>query len=280
MLVRPEQLALHLRDPAWVVFDCRHDLQDHAKGRRLYDEGHVPGARFAAVETDLSGAKTGRNGRHPLPAPEAFADYLARQGVSEKSMVVAYDDIGGMYAARLWWMARWIGLTRVALLDGGLPKWMAENRPVDRAAPVPVAAKLTARVDASLVWTADEVLAQLNDPAYALVDARTAERYRGETEPIDPVAGHIPGAVNRFYKMNLNADLTLRPAAELAREFADLTGRRPPGRVGHHCGSGVTACANIFAMELAGLAGSKLYNGSWSEWVSDRARPVAKGAAP
>ena len=280
MLVRSEQLASHLRDPAWVVFDCRHDLLDHAKGRRLYDEGHIPGAHFAAVETDLSGAKTGRNGRHPLPTPEAFAGFLARHGVSAETTVVAYDDIGGMYAARLWWLARWIGLTRVVLLDGGLPKWVVEGRLVDRAVPAPVPSTLTARADASLVWTVDDVMAQLRDPGRVLVDARTAERYRGETEPIDPVAGHIPGAVNRSYKLNLQADLTLRPAAELAREFSNLTGHRPPATVGHHCGSGVTACANIFAMELAGLPGSKLYNGSWSEWVSDPARPIGKGATP
>ncbi|HEY0946311.1 MAG TPA: sulfurtransferase [Opitutaceae bacterium] len=280
MLVHTEHLAQHLNDPDWVIFDCRHDLVDLDQGGRLYREGHIPGAHFASVETALSGAKSGRNGRHPLPAPEAFARFLARHGVSTTTTVVAYDDNGGLYAARLWWMARWIGLRNAALLDGGISKWSAEGRPLSREVPAPVPASLSAAPDPSMFWTVDDVQARLNDPASALVDARAAERYRGEVEPIDPVAGHIPGALNRFYKANLNADLTFRPAGELRGEFQALLSERKPENVGHQCGSGITACANLFAMEYAGLAGSKLYAGSWSEWIADPSRPVARGGKP
>lgn len=278
MLVNTEQLALHLNDPAWVIFDCRHDLMDAARGGRVYRAGHIAGAHFASVDDDLSGVKTGANGRHPLPAAERFADFLARCGVSAASTMVAYDDAGGLYAARLWWMARWIGLTQVALLDGGLPKWIAEGRPITAEVPVAKPAALRARVDPSRVWSAADVLGHLSDPKFALIDARAAERYRGEVEPMDPVAGHIPGAVNRFYKANLNADLSFRPAAELKQEFNTLIENRAPENVGHQCGSGITACANLFAMEYAGLGGSKLYAGSWSEWVADPARPVVTKA--
>ncbi len=274
MLVSPATLALHLHDPAWVIFDCRHDLADFDKGARLYREGHIAGAHFASVERDLSGEKTGANGRHPLPAQNVFADFLAQHGVSNSSTIVAYDDIGGQYAARLWWMARWVGLTGGALLDGGLPKWIADGRPLVREVPVPKPAALTCRPVSSLVWTADDVLRHAGAPDFALIDARTAERYRGEFEPIDRLAGHIPAALNRFYKYNLNADLTLRPAEELRREFTALLAHRRPENTAHQCGSGITACANLFAMEYAGLPGSKLYAGSWSEWIADPARPV------
>ena len=278
MLVSTDQLSKHLHDPSWVVFDCRHDLVDHAKGAQLYAAGHIPGARFAPVETALAGPKTGTNGRHPLPSPDAFAAFLAAHGVSAGSTVVAYDDSGGLYAARLWWQAKWIGLRSVALLDGGIPKWLAEGRALTTDVPAPTPAVLHAQADASLVWDADQVLGSLSDPASAILDARAAERYRGDVEPMDPVAGHIPGALNRFYKANLQADLTFRPADELKKEFSTLLENRAPEKVAHQCGSGITACANLFAMEYAGLPGSKLYAGSWSEWVADPKRPVARGA--
>ncbi|ATC65273.1 sulfurtransferase [Nibricoccus aquaticus] len=278
MLIDAAELSGNLQRSDWVVFDCRHDLVDTSRGERLYREGHIPGAHFAPVETALSGAKTGKNGRHPLPAAEAFAAFLARHGVTEKTMIVAYDDAGGLYAARLWWMARWIGHERVALLDGGWTKWIADGRAVTTEVPEAVAAQpLAVREHAAWVWSAEDVLRQIDDAAFALIDARAGERYRGEVEPMDPVAGHIPGALNRFYKANLKADLTFRPREELRRELSELIGVRAPERVGHSCGSGITACAAIFAMEYAGLAGSKLYAGSWSEWVADPARPVAKG---
>lgn len=279
MLIDTTTLRENLQRPEWVIFDCRHDLADHGRGERLYREGHIPGAHFAPVETALSGAKTGKNGRHPLPAAADFATFLARHGVTPQSTIIAYDDAGGLYAARLWWMARWIGLTQVALLDGGWTKWVADGRAVTSEVSVPVAASpLPVRENTSWVWSTDDVLRQLGDVSFGLIDARAGERYRGEIEPMDPVAGHIPGALNRFYKANLNPDLTFRPAAELKREWRELIGTRATEQIGHQCGSGITACANIFAMEYAGLAGSKLYAGSWSEWVADPSRPVAKGA--
>lgn len=279
MLVTTDSLASHLNDPAWVIFDCRHDLVDHGKGERLYREGHVPGAHFAAVETVMSGVKTGKNGRHPLPDPAAVKGFLARHGVTAESTIVAYDDAGGLYAARLWWLARWIGFNGAKLLDGGWTKWAAEGRATTTEVPQAKPVKMEQMSsDWSLVWTTADVQRQLGDATCGLIDARAGERYRGEVEPMDPVAGHIPGAVNRFYKANLNADLTFRPAEEIRREFEELIGQRAPSRIGHQCGSGITACANIFAMEYAGLAGSKLYAGSWSEWVADPSRPVAKGS--
>ena len=274
MLVRAAQLAEHLDDPSWVIFDCRHDLTDFERGARIYREGHLPGAHFAAVETDLSGAKTGTNGRHPLPLPAAFMDFLARHGVSDSSTIVAYDDAGGLYAARLWWMARWVGLSNVLLLDGGFPKWVADGRALTKIVPKAERAALAGHEDPSLVWTAGDILRHFQDADIALIDARVAERFRGEVEPIDPFAGHIPGALNRFYKANLNSDLTFRPPQELQREFSSLIGDKRPDNVIHYCGSGVTACANLFAMEYAGLPGSRLYNGSWSEWLADPARPT------
>ena len=279
MLVTATQLNDHLADPSWVIFDCRHDLMDHAKGARLYGDGHIPGAHFAPVETALAGPKTGTNGRHPLPAPEGFASFLASHGVSAASTLVAYDDCGGLYAARLWWMARWIGLKSVALLDGGISRWIAENRTLTEEMPSLRPASLVAHVNPAMACSTETVHRHLSDPAQVILDARAAERFRGDVETIDPVAGHIPGALNRFYKCNLQPDLTFRPAAELKQEFSALLHHRSPENVVHQCGSGITACANLFAMEYAGLPGSKLYAGSWSEWIADPARPVARGAA-
>lgn len=278
MLVDSATLAAHLGNPDWLVFDCRHDLADHARGVRLYHEGHVPGAHFAAVETDLSGAKTGANGRHPLPRPEDFATFLNRHGATARTRLVAYDDIGGQYAARFWWLARWIGLTEARVLDGGWPKWVAEDRPVSAETPGPRGGgTIVARPDPAQVLTTAEVERGLADGSVLVLDARSRERHRGESEPIDKVAGRIPGARHRFFKDNLNPDLTLRPAADLRREFAAVAAGRPASAIVHQCGSGVTACVNLLAMEHAGLAGSRLYAGSWSEWIADPARPVARG---
>jgi thiosulfate/3-mercaptopyruvate sulfurtransferase len=279
MLISCSTLRDHLQDRAWVVFDCRHDLFDPGYGSRVYGEGHVPGAFLVPIETALAGPKNGRNGRHPLPAPEAFARFLAQHGVSEDTQIVAYDDAGGQYASRLWWLARWIGLHRVAVLDGGWNKWKESEALISKD--VPVARQpghVVARPNRTVWRSVEEVAAGSSKGECLVLDARAAERYRGETEPIDPVGGHIPGARNRFFKTNLNADLTLRPAAEIRREFESLLSGRAPAEVVHQCGSGITACANLLAMEYAGLTGSRLYPGSWSEWVSDSARPVARGA--
>lgn len=280
MLVRTATLAASLDDPNWVVFDCRHDLTDHARGRVLYRAGHVPGAVFAPVETALSGPKTGANGRHPLPSPEAFVGFLAQHGVTPDSTVVAYDDAGGLYAARLWWMARWVGVTHAALLDGGFPQWMKEGRALSQdEPPLRPMAPWEPPAGSERIWSTRDVDQARMDPGALVLDARAPERFSGDVEPIDPVAGHIPGAVNRFYRQNLNPDGTFRAPAELRREFEALLGGRSPERVVHQCGSGITACANLFAMEYAGLEGSALYPGSWSEWIADRSRPVATGAS-
>jgi len=277
MVVSTTELSEHLNDPDWVVFDCRHDLMDPGKGAAIYAGEHIMGAYFASVDTDLSGAKTGHNGRHPLPRPGDFTAFLAKHGVTEKTRVIAYDDVGGQYAARLWWVARWIGFEGVALLDGGWAKWRAEGRPVDQLVPALRKGALAARVNESLLVRVDEVLANLDTSKRVVIDARAPERYRGEVEPLDRVAGHIPGALNRGFKQNLNEDLTLRGPAELRANFEALLGTRLPEEVVHQCGSGITACVNLLAMEQAGLTGSKLYAGSWSEWSSDPTRPVATG---
>jgi thiosulfate/3-mercaptopyruvate sulfurtransferase len=278
MLISTTELAQHLDDPTWVVFDCRHDLMDVAKGERVYREGHIPGAHFANLDTDLSGEKNGRNGRHPLPAPAALIGFLARHGVGVNTQLIAYDDVGGQFAARLWWLARWVGLKKVALLDGGLTRWLADGHVLSTAVPLARPAPLNGHANPLMQTTAEELLPRLGDSSLRLIDARAGERYRGEVEPIDPVAGHIPGALNRFYKENLNTDMTFKSADSLRAAFAAMIGDTDSTEVVHQCGSGVTACANIFAMEYAGLGMSRLYAGSWSEWVSDPTRPTVRGA--
>lgn len=278
LLVTPEELERHLDDPAWVVFDVRHELTDPEHGPLVYAAGHIPGAHFLHVDHDLAGAHTGKNGRHPLPEPAELARKLSERGVAPGTQVVVYDDMGGNYAVRLWWMLRWLGHDRVALLDGGYPRWRREKRPVTTEVPPKRAGSFTpapalgATVDAPFL----ERFAQ--DPSIRLIDARSGERFRGEQEPIDPVAGHIPGSVHRFWKANLDADGLFKPPAALRGEFEAILGSVPPEQAVHSCGSGVTACHNLFAMELAGLRGSRLYPGSWSEWCADPSRPVARGA--
>lgn len=284
-LISPEALqALRQQNAgranAVVVFDCRADLADHQAGRRAYEAGHLPGAHFLSLEDVLSGAKNGRNGRHPLPAREALAATLAACGVDDEStQIVAYDSHGGTYAARLWWLVRWLGHARVAVLDGGLPAWQAAGLPLDtREAPaVPgrfaPAAALQATVDARTLL-ADQASRRLT-----VVDARSPDRYRGENETIDPVGGHIPGALNRFFKDNLASDGRFKSKAELREAWQALLDGRAMQDVVLQCGSGVTACHNALALAVAGLDGARLYPGSWSEWCSDPARPVARGAA-
>jgi thiosulfate/3-mercaptopyruvate sulfurtransferase len=247
---------------------------DAGKGRRLYAEGHIPGAYFLHVDEDLSGPKTGQNGRHPLPGLARFAERISECGVKPETQVVVYDDVGGNFAVRLWWMLRWLGHEKAALLDGGYPLWQKEGRPVTKDVPAPRPGAfepkpyLGSTVDLAFIERFRE------DPSIVLLDARAAERFKGITEPIDPVAGHIPGAINRFWQKNLNPDGRFKPPEQLRKEFEELLGRNTEKAV-HMCGSGVTACHNAFAMELAGLAPGRLYPGSWSEWVSDRSRPVA-----
>ena len=278
MLISTAELRTYLLTADWLVFDCRHDMFNHARGAQVFAMGHIPGAYFAAVETDLSGQKTGTNGRHPLPEVEAWIGFLNRHGVTQDTQIVAYDDVGGQYAARFWWLARWVGLTKVAVLDGGYGKWVAEQHPVTTESPVVRRpGTLAARADQRQVRTAEDILRDLPAGRMLLLDARAPERYRGETEPIDRVAGRIPGAHNRCFKLNLNPDQTMRPAAELRNEFEALLAGQSPSQVVHQCGSGVTACVSLLAMEYAGLAGSALYVGSWSEWIAQPERPIGRG---
>ena len=277
-LVSTADLASRLSDSRVVIVDVRHDLaQPEAWGEAQYRAAHIPGARFAHLDSDLSAHRTGRNGRHPLPSPEAAAATFSRLGIEPGKEVVAYDQGSGMFAARLWWMLRWLGHDDVAVLDGGFEKWRREGRAVTAEVPPPAHAKFVSR-HPSPTLSADDVRRALDANALSLVDARAGERYRGEVEPLDPVAGHIPCARNRPYAENLNPDGTFKPPEALRREFAALLGTTPLDRVVHYCGSGVSACHNLLAMEVAGLPGTRLYPGSWSEWCSDATRPVATGA--
>lgn len=275
-LISTGDLARQLDDARCVIVDCRHNLTDVDAGERAYRDAHIPRARFMHMDRDLSGVKTGRNGRHPLPDAQALASKLGAAGIDASKQVVAYDQNIGMWASRLWWLLRWLGHDAVAVLDGGLDKWLAEGRPTSKLEPAAHAARFVPKPPQP-VASSDEISGHLDDGSLLVLDARAAERYRGEIEPIDPVAGHIPGARNRPYTENLAAEGTFKPAALLRSEFEALLSGRSPATVVHQCGSGVTACYNVLAMAAAGLPGSRLYPGSWSEWVADPARPVARG---
>ncbi len=273
-LVTVHDLAAHLDNPDWIVFDCRFDLADTAAGRRAYANSHIPGARFVHLDNDLSGPKTGNNGRHPLPDPEKFCARLAALGMRNDTQLVAYDASGGYYAARLWWMLRWVGHDRAAVLDGGWDAWLKTGSPVSAQLPAPKTGVFSGAAR-DIAVDVRFILDRLGQPQNIVIDARSADRFRGENETLDLVGGHIPGALNRFFKNNLAADGRFKPAADLRGEYVELLGAALPHHVVHQCGSGVTACHNLLAMEIAGLTGSRLYPGSWSEWCSDARRPVA-----
>lgn len=269
-------LAAHLDDKDWLIFDCRHQLSDPAFGERAYAAGHLPGAFFLHLDRDLSAPMSGGNGRHPLPDPQRLAQKLSEAGVSNRTQVVVYDDAGGMIAGRLWWLLRWLGHERVALLDGGIGRWLKEGRPLDTTLPETVPAEFAVELQDALLVSAKAVQASLADGELCLVDARSPDRFRGENETLDPVGGHIPGARNRFFRDNLDGEGCFRPAPELRREFLALLAGAEARQAVMQCGSGVSACLNVLAMEIAGLPGARLYAGSWSEWCSDPARPVAR----
>lgn len=277
MLVSTETLAAHLGDPDWIVFDTRHDLAWPDKGRQAWEASHIPGAHFMHLDHDLSGKKTGKNGRHPLPPLADFAALMNRCGVAPGRQVVVYDDGGGSFAVRLWWMLWWLGHDKVALLDGGIAAWKRESRPMDALLPAAREGRFEPRPSEGMTVDANTVAASLDKRDLVVVDARAATRYMGENETLDPVAGHIPGSFNRFWQHNLGYDGRFLSPEELRAEFLEEIGEVDPKRVVHSCGSGVTACHNLFAMELAGLSGSRLYPGSWSEWCADPSRPVATG---
>ena len=274
-LISAAQLAQILAEANLVIVDVRHDLADHGLGARKYAESHIPGAIFVSVESDLAAPRNGRNGRHPLPTPEAFAATLSRLGIDGSSQVVAYDQAQSTYAARVWWMLRWLGHRNVAVLDGGIDAWMRAGQAVTTDVAAPRPATFEPKVSESPV-SVDTLICKLEDIDFSLLDARGADRFRGENETVDPVGGHIPGSHNRPYAHNLNKDSTFKDRVTLRNEWEALLDGKTPRQIVHSCGSGVTACNNALAMEVAGLPGSRLYPGSWSEWSSDPSRPMAK----
>jgi len=277
-LIDATDLALLIGQGDVLVCDCRFDLGDPDAGRRDYLAGHIPGAVYVDLECDLSAVPSGTNGRHPLPDREAFAARMAELGVTRDGLVVSYDSSGGYYAARLWWMLRWAGHGQVAVLDGGLKAWTEAGQVLEQGQTQPMLGDFRASAEAAMSITETaELEANLSGGDLQVIDARTAERFAGAPHPLDAASGHIPGAGNRFWQNNLTPDGRFKPADELAREFAALLGDRAAATTVHQCGSGVTATHNLLAMEVAGLAGSRLYPGSWSEWTSDPRRPIAKG---
>jgi thiosulfate/3-mercaptopyruvate sulfurtransferase len=282
LISAPELHSLMTSKHALMVFDCSFELMNPTAGDVQYQQGHIPGAVRADLDRHLSAVKgapdAASGGRHPLPAREAFAGWLGSVGLTPDTQAVVYDRQGGNYCGRLWWMLKWVGHEAVAVLDGGLPAWQAMGEPVEsgtgttpHATNYPLAQAVIALADTKYVAN------HLGQPAQTLVDARGAPRFRGEVEPLDPVAGHIPGALNRPFTDNFDAQGKFKPAAKLRAEFEALLAGRDPSTVVHHCGSGVSAVPNIIAMEVAGLGRSALYAGSWSEWCSDPARPFAQG---
>jgi thiosulfate/3-mercaptopyruvate sulfurtransferase len=273
-------LSAHLEDPEYAIVDCRFDLLDPAAGRRAYRAGHIPGARYADLEQDLSAPPLADQGRHPLPDPDDLAARLGAMSISNASHIVAYDDCGGALAARLWWLARWIGHERVSVLDGGLGAWLAAGHSLEEAVRQRPPSRFTrGRVREEWVASSDE-LPGLLAQGVALLDARAAERYRGEREPIDPIAGHVPGARSLPFSSLLTAGGRFKHKAALQREFESVMDGRATGDVVTMCGSGVTACHLLLALRVAERGDGKLYAGSWSEWIRDPSRAVATGAEP
>jgi thiosulfate/3-mercaptopyruvate sulfurtransferase len=279
-LIKAAELAQHVSDPNWIVLDCRHDLSNADAGLAAFAAGHVPEAQFAHLDKDLSSKGPGEHGefrgRHPLPAMDDFIETLRRWGVNDESQVVAYDAHGGMFAARLWWMLRWVGHGAVAVLDGGLPAWLTQGLPVTTATPVKPHGNIGKAASLVSTVSAADLLRNLDHPVRTVIDARAPDRFRGENETLDPVGGHIPGAKNRFFKDNLLADGSFKTADQLRADFGALIAS--PEAAVMQCGSGVTACHNLLALEVAGMPGAALYPGSWSEWCAVSSRPVATGS--
>ena len=276
MLVSAAELSRHLDSSDWVVVDCRFNLARPDAGEAAYRGGHIPGAFYAHLDRDLSSPRTPDSGRHPLPKPANLVTLFSAWGIGPSTRVVAYDDVGGAIAARLWWLLRWMGHGQAALLDGGLAAWQAAGMPLSAELPAARTAAFRGTPGHMPVAEVAEIERRLGDSHFLLVDARARARFLGQEEPIDPVAGHVPGAVNLPFQNGLTADGRFRDAGELRAALAPLVAGRRPEDVGAMCGSGVTACHDIFAFELAGLSGSRLYPGSWSEWIRSAPRPVAR----
>lgn len=279
-LVSAQTLEQNLDNPDWVIFDCRCSLTDHEAGERAYQDGHIPNALFCNLESDLSSPVTDLSGRHPLPDFEELIQKLGDWGVDQNSQIVVYDDAGGAFAVRMWWQLQTFGHQNIALLDGGITHWTKENKSLSQEIPALQAKPFNPNSDQSRWLNSDQILQNLQDKTYTLIDARTPERYRGEAEPIDKVAGRIPDSVNRPLQLNLDENglfLSKDVLKDQLEELFKKNGIESPDKVVHFCGSGVTACHNLLAMEIAGFKGSKLYPGSWSEWISDSHRPIAVG---
>lgn len=275
-LVSTSTLAANLDDPDWRVFDCRFSLADVEAGAKSYRRGHIPGARHADLNRDLSSPARSYTGRHPLPDFNVLGRKLGDWGVNKRSQIVVYDDAGGAFAGRMWWLLRSMGHTSIAVLDGGFQQWQKQGLAVTTRLPTVAASQFRVYLDNRQWLNATQVEDGLARHGIALIDARTPERFSGQQEPIDPVAGHVPKALNRPLQTNLDKDGLFLSADQLRRQFSQLISPFQAEQVVHMCGSGVTACHNLLAMEMAGLHGSKLYAGSWSEWISNRNRPVAK----
>lgn len=271
-------LAKHHADPNWVIVDCRFVLSDPEAGRRAYATAHIPGARYAHLNDDLAAPVTATSGRHPLPSAEMLAERFGAWGIDRGKQVIVYDDTFGAMASRLWWLLRWLGHEAVAVLDGGLPKWLREGQPLTAETPVVQAVRFEPRRNDSLWMDTSAVTQELARGEVLLLDARAEERFSGEIENLDKVAGHIPGAVNAPYEDNLDFSGEFLSDEALREHYGALLGGREPGNTVLMCGSGVTACHSLVAMEHAGLAGARLYVGSWSEWITDPSRPVSTGA--
>lgn len=281
LLISVEQLQQLLADKTPVrIFDCTFDLTDPAVGHQQYLESHIPGAVYAHLDTALSD-KLGTGvsgGRHPLPSREKFAIWLSNVGLANDMQAVVYDRNGANYCGRLWWMLKWAGHNSAAVLDGGLQAWQAANGSINSGEePTHFQTGFTLSPEIAKLTATKTVADNLGRPIQTLVDARGAPRFRGEVEPLDPVAGHIPGALNRPFAQNLGADGKFKPAEQLKAEFETLLAGRDPASVVHQCGSGVSAAPNILAMQIAGLGMTGLYAGSWSDWCSDASRPMAQG---
>lgn len=276
-LISTDELANHLKDPTWVVIDCRFDLADKYWGVEEYAVLHIPGAVYAHLEKDICGPITPTSGRHPLQDPKRFIAAMQRLGVSNDSQVVVYDATGGGMAGRLWWQLKFFGHEKVALLNGGLPKWLTEGRETAEGIETNTDGNFNGTPNERMMVTTDEVKTLLGSKTHAIIDARAPERFRGEVEPIDVVAGRIPGALNRFYNDNLDKDGQFLSADSLKTAFETLLQGLKPQEAVVYCGSGTTACHNLVAMAYAGLPMPRLYVGSWSEWIRDPQNPIYKG---
>jgi len=279
-LVDAHTLRVNLGRADWRVVDCRHDLSQPQAGPQAYARGHIAGAVFAHMDRDLSGAKTPGSGRHPLPEPDRLVECFRRWGIERHTQIVAYDANAGSLAARLWWLARWLGHQNVALLDGGWQAALDAGLTLETAEPRIAPSRFERGPSLAPAVDVDAVQAARAAAGWLIIDARAPDRYGGRNETIDPVAGHIPGAVNRFWQANVGPDGRFKPADQLRSEFTKLLGAHAVANVISQCGSGITACHNLVAMQRAGLAGAALYPGSWSQWIADPARPVAIGSEP